>query len=359
MSKRWLCASGMAAAVWASSGCGVTATNTGTNPLLDETPRSTPNGLVLVSADNYVRAESDAEFAQVVNENGFGRFFHLRDITPVDNQLVVRPNRDTLYSAAVFDLQSSPATITLPDCGERFMSAQVISEDEYVTDVFYGQGVHTLNQKSVGTRYVLVAVRTLVNPNDPADLAAARSLQDAIEVHQENAGTFDIPRWDPATMTKVRAALLSLAETVPDSRGMFGAPADTDPVRHLIGAAAAWGGNPEKDALYLNVTPTSNDGKTLYALTVKDVPVKDFWSVTVYNKEGYFSPNPQQAYSVNSVTAQKSEDGSVTVRFGDCKTETPNCLPITPGWNYLVRLYRPAPQVLSGKWTFPEAQPVG
>jgi hypothetical protein len=29
-----------------------------------------------------------------------------------------------------------------------------------------------------------------------------------------------------------------------------------------------------------------------------------------------------------------------------------------PAWNYTVRLYRPRAQILSGKWTFPEPQPV-
>jgi hypothetical protein len=44
------------------------------------------------------------------------------------------------------------------------------------------------------------------------------------------------------------------------------------------------------------------------------------------------------------------------VQFGGCDGKIPNCLPTPPGWNYLVRLYRPRPEVLSGAWTFPEAQ---
>jgi hypothetical protein len=33
-------------------------------------------------------------------------------------------------------------------------------------------------------------------------------------------------------------------------------------------------------------------------------------------------------------------------------------LPIMPGWNYMERLYRPRAEILSGNWTFPDAQPV-
>lgn len=358
MSKRWLCAFGVATAALVLAGCGLTVTKAGPDPLAGQPLRSTPNGMVLVSPDNFVRAVTDQEFTNVVNENGFGRFFHLREVTPIDRQLVVRSNRDTLYSAAVFDLQAGPVTITLPDPGERYMSAQVINQDEYVTDVFYGSGEHTLDQQRIGTRYVMVAVRILADPKDTADLATAHRLQDAITVAQEDSGSFDVPRWDPVSQKKVSDALLSLAETIPDTRGMFGTVADTDPVRHLIGAAAAWGGNPETDALYLNVVPARNDGNTVYRLTVKDVPVKAFWSVSVYNKNGYFTENTQQAYSVNDITATTAPDGSVTVQFGGCSADIGvNCLPITPGWNYLVRLYQPKPEILSGQWAFPAAQP--
>ena len=58
---------------------------------------------------------------------------------------------------------------------------------------------------------------------------------------------------------------------------------------------------------------------------------------------------------MNNLTAQKSPDGSVTVQFGGCDGKVPNCLPITPGWNYLVRLYRPREEILGGTWKFPEA----
>jgi hypothetical protein len=51
-------------------------------------------------------------------------------------------------------------------------------------------------------------------------------------------------------------------------------------------------------------------------------------------------------------------DGSVAVQFGGCDGKIPNCLPTVPGWNYMVRLYRPRAEILNGGWTFPEAQPV-
>jgi hypothetical protein len=118
-----------------------------------------------------------------------------------------------------------------------------------------------------------------------------------------------------------------------------------------------WGGFPEKDALYLPITPFRNDGKTVYRLTVGDVPIDAFWSVTVYNSKGYLQPNPDNAYAVNSLTAKKRADGAVTVQFGGCDGKILNCLPTIQGWNYTVRLFRPRAEILEGEWKFPLAVP--
>jgi hypothetical protein len=322
------------------------------------TARTTADGAVLVSPDNFTRAESDLYFGNVVKGGGFGKFMHIRELTPLDNQLVIRSNRDTLYSAGVFDLDAGPVALSLPDPRGRFMSMQVITEDHYVPAVFYGQGEHTLARDDIGTRYVMAAIRTLVDPNDDADLDTIHVLQDAVAVRQDDIGSFEIPTWDQVSQKNVRDALLQLSATLPDSTGMFGSRNDTDPVRHLIGSASAWGGNPEKDAMYLSTHPARNDGATAYRLCVDQVPVDGFWSVTVYNEDGYFTPNPQNAYSLNNITAQRGPDGNITIQFGGCDAATPNCLPIMPGWNYIVRLYQPQDKILDGKWTFPEAQPI-
>ena len=137
-----------------------------------------------------------------------------------------------------------------------------------------------------------------------------------------------------------------------------GEGSEVDPVRRLIGAASAWGGNPDKDALYLNVTPPKNDGQTVYKLNVKDVPVAGFWSISRYNEQGYFVKNEYNAYSLNNITAKANADGSVTIQFGGCDGKIPNCLPTEKGWNYMVRLYRPAAAILNGKWKFPEPQTI-
>lgn len=311
-----------------------------------------------VDVDNFVRAESDMYMASMVKDGALGKFVHRREPASIDNQTVIRLNRDTLYSSAIFDLDAGPVTITMPDAGKRFMSMQVVNEDHYVPQVTYDAGEHTLTREGVGTRYAVVGVRTLVDPADPKDVDEVHALQDAIKVSQKSVGTFEVPAFDPASQKKVREALLALGATTPDFKRAFGTRQDVDPVRHLIGTATGWGGNPDKDATYLNVTPTKNDGTTVYKLDVKDVPVDAFWSVSVYNASGYYEKNPYNAYALNNITAKRDVGGAIAIQFGGCDGKIDNCLPITKGWNYTVRLYRPRQDILDGKWQFPEPSPV-
>lgn len=319
-----------------------------------QAPQSKP---VPVTVENFARAESDLYFAGIVRNGGFGKFDHTREPAPLDKQTVIRLNRDTLYSSAVFDLDAGPVTIKIPDAGQRFISMQVFDEDQYTHRVAYKPGPYTLTRASVGTRYVAVAFRTLANPSDKDDMKQAHSVQDAIKVEQLGGpGKFEIPAWDQASQKKVRDLLIALSDTLPDKNRMFGTRAEADPVRFLLGAASGWGGNPDKEAVYLNVVPEKNDGSTVYGLKVPaSVPVDAFWSVSLYNKDGFFEKNELGAYSLNSITAKRGADGGVDIQFGGCDGALSNCLPIMEGWNYMVRLYRPRAEVLNGTWTFPAA----
>ncbi|HSJ02759.1 MAG TPA: DUF1214 domain-containing protein [Verrucomicrobium sp.] len=311
-----------------------------------------------VGVDNFIRAETDLYFSNMVKDGSFGKFVHRREPAAIDNQTVIRLNRDTLYSAAVFDLEAGPVTITLPDAGKRFMSLMIVNEDHYLPKVIYKPGPHTLDRATIGTRYFAAAIRTLVDPANPEDVKAVHALQDAVKIQQAAAGSFKVPDWDPASQKKVRDALLALGSTIPNFNKAFGTKEEVDPIRHLIGTAVGWGGNPDKDASYLNATPSQNDGSTAYRLVVKDVPVDAFWSISVYNAAGYFEKNAQNAYSVNSITGKKSSDGSIVIQFGGTDDKTSNYLPIVKGWNYAVRLYRPRTEILNGTWKFPDAVPL-
>lgn len=308
-----------------------------------------------VTVDNFVRAESDRTLKAYVDKGAFGKFAHAREVTPVDKQDVIRMNRDTLYSFGIFDL-TTPVTVTKPDSGGRFQSLQIVSQDHSMPPSENGPGEFTYTQEDIGTRYVFLLIRTFVDPNDPEDVKAAHAAQDAIASQQEDVGKFDVPDWDADSITPIRQSLNLLASTVEDKSGFFGDTKEIDPIHHLLGTAYGWGGNPKEAAIYVGMEPEKNDGTTAHAVTVKDVPVDGFWSITMYNKEGYMEPNDQNAYSFNDVTAEENEDGGITINFGGCDDGRVNCLPITDGWNILARLYVPGEEILDGSWTFPEPE---
>lgn len=308
-----------------------------------------------VTLKTFVRAETDAAIKLIYKQAGFGALHHIRVPTPLDEQKVIRMNRDTLYSTAVLDL-SKPAAVTLPNADGRYISMHVINQDHYSYAVSE-PGRYELTEDAVGSRYVYLIFRTFVDANDPKDIKAANAAQDAILIEGGGDGPLDIPEWNREQLLAARDALNTLAKLGANTARAFGTEEETDPVDHLVMTGAGWGGLPQKNAFYEIGTVSSNDG-TPHMVTVKDVPVDAFWSVTVYNAEGYIKENPLGVYSFNNITATPNEDGSVTIHFGGCDDGRGNCLPITPGWNYAVRMYEPQPEILDGSWKFPDIEPV-
>lgn len=311
---------------------------------------------ITVNVDNFARAETDMQIGRMLQATGgVNKWAHNRLPTPLDKQNVIRMNRDTLYSFALVDI-SKGATMTTPDVGKRYLSVMVVNNDGYINKVFHGGGTHRLTMDEFETAHVILAARMLVDASNEADLKEANALQDKMRIDATSAEPFVMPKYDMQSYQDTLKPLLELAKGLPDTRRTFGSKQEVDPVRFLIGSAYGWGGLPVEEAFYLNVNPDLPIGE--YQITAKDVPVDAFWSVSVYNKDGYFEKNAFNSYSVNSVSGRQNKDGSITVHLGGCGDGRINCIPLTEGWNYAVRLYQPRPEILDGKWQFPSVQPV-
>lgn len=313
-----------------------------------------------VTLGNLVRAESDTMFraSLAAYKIGVGKLVHERKlVSAAEPQPIIRANQDTLYSAVVLDL-SKPATIALPEAGNRFQSMLVISQDHY-SFVEASPGTYQLTEEEVGTRFAFVLFRTFVDAGNPADLAKAHAAQDGIVLSGGGDGPFVAPDWDLESLKEARKAVSGLASAVGfDASRAFGRKDEVDPIDHLVGAMAAWAGQPATTATASIDSVDKNDGTTPYAVTVKDVPVDAFWSVTVYNADGYLEPNDLERNSYNNFSAKPNTDGSFTINFGGCEDGRINCIPITPEWNYAVRLYKPRAEILDGSWVFPKPEAV-
>lgn len=306
-----------------------------------------------VGAGNFVRAESDRYMGDIVARQGLGAFVHQREPTSVEDQAIIRMNRDTLYSSGVFDLSAGPVSIHIPEGDPRYRAVQILTQDHLTLAVIH-DGSFTVSAETAGTRYIVVLMRTFVDASRASDVAAAQASQDAVSVRQESTGAWVVPEWDRQSLDATRSALLGLGALSRDGLGpSMGGRGEVDPVAHLIATATGWGLNPPQEATYVSGAVADNNGLGRYRMAMRDVPVDGFWSVSVYNRDGYFEPNPEGVYSINNVTATPDADGSVVIRFGGCDDSRDNCIPIMDGWNYTIRLYRPRSEIRDRSWAIP------
>ena len=316
------------------------------------------NNAEAVTKENYTLAETQTVMAAYVGKiakatcsGGMGVLWNDSKAADPKDRTVIRINFDTLYSWLVLDLKS-PATITLPETDGRYQSAMVVNGEGY-TFVEKEPGDYELTEESVGSRMALVAFRTGVNIQDPADVKKAQALQAKLSVRQEQKGEFIQPnQWNKEQMLAIRDEYnKERNEKGVKSEDLFGRKGEITPEQNNMGVAVGIGGMPKEGAVYLFYTPTSTDPQSL---TLKDVPNGDnaFWSLTVYDKDGF--PTGDK-FNLNSAFAKANDQGEVVVNLGGDKGKD-NYLDIYPGWNATLRIYNPKPSYFDGSWVRPELE---
>jgi len=107
------------------------------------------------------------------------------------------------------------------------------------------------------------------------------------------------------------------------------------------------------------------DGHNLYSVTFAKggtPPVRGFWSLTLYNDEHLFNPNPLGRYSLGTKNKnlKYNQDGSLTLYAGaksPGKDKESNWLPAPAGtFSLYIRCYWPEPAVLNGTWLPPQVE---
>ena len=316
--------------------------------------------LTPVTKANYANAETEVILADYVAKiakgscsAGVGEFLHLKGAMDPNDRTILRPNFDTLYSFAVLDLDR-PATIVLPET-DRYQILEVVDEDHWIPLVSDQPGRYELTKESMGSRYVFAFVRTQVNMQDPSDLGKAGEIQDQILLEQEAKGEFvSKNKYDMDNILALRADYNKrMAPEGVTSEMAFGKKGEiTDEMRNF-GVAVGWGGLPKEGAVY--PFPKAVDSTDPHTLTLKDVPndPRAFWSVTVYDKDGF---SIGEKFNVNSAFAKQNDQGEYVIPFGGDKNQD-NYLDIYPGWNVALRIYSPTEAYFNGSWTPPQFVP--
>jgi len=136
-------------------------------------------------------------------------------------------------------------------------------------------------------------------------------------------------------------------------------------LKRAIVAQAGLGANVPEDAIYpLNLGDESGkplDGANKYVIRFakEEIPPVDaFWSVTLYDPEGFQVANPINRFAVSSwMPFRRDADGSLTLYFQNEKPGSDreqNWLPAPKGpFNLTMRLYAPKSEALTGLWNPP------
>lgn len=312
---------------------------------------------VSVNAMNYVRAKTALQFDKYYTRaGGINRFGHRRNVVDIDNRSSKRLNRDTLYSFAIVDI-SKGAVVEMPDAGDRYMSLQVMNEDGYTNVVIHGSGRYELTQEEFHTPFVWLLVRTLISTSIENDIDIAHSLQDQLAIESLSERLYHHVSYDIPSFNTTTDLLVELGKGLTDNSKSAGSAKEVDAIKHLITSAYGFGTLPETESFLLVVQPNLPSDNA-YVLNIDDVPVDGFWSLAMYNEEGYFEKNEFESYGYSDQTAEKNPDGSISLHLGGDPSSV-NYIPLPDGWNYVVRLYRPRGEVLDGSWLFPAIERVG
>lgn len=309
-----------------------------------------------VTKENYALAETDIVMSEYVKKigqkncsTGIGEFLHIRDAMDISDRTIIRPNFDTLYSAAVLDL-STPAVIVMPETNRLQILAAVndVHWNVLLTDK---PGRYELTEESAGSRYVYLIVRTQVNMRDQVDLKKVAALQDQIKIEQDDKGAYvQTNLWDPDQIRVLRDEYNErwIAEGI-KSEMAFGGKGEISPEMRNFGVAYGWGGLPKKGAVYPTLKVPSS-GKA-FTLTLKDVPMGDnaFWSVTIYDQDGF---SRGENYNINSSFAKANSDGEYVLNFGTTPGEE-NYLETFDDWNATLRIYSPTAEYFNRSWAVP------
>jgi hypothetical protein len=305
----------------------------------------------VVTTENFIRAETDRMFGDFLKlSGGVNKLAHIRAPTPLDQQTVVRMNRDTIYSAAIIDT-SEGGTVTLPPAPDgRYMSVHFIDNDHHDLGAHNAPGAIPL-PKAQGHVAALFRIQVF-NPSDAAEMARLNAWQDGLKVEAASSKPFAPGTWDKASLDAVRNSLEVPCRRFPNFEKAMMPPGQADAEQRLCAAAAGWGLLPASQATYFSYP--GGHAITECRTATYQVPKNGaFWSLQVYDKTGFIA---SENSNLNSARAKLNPDGTFTAFFGSKELcgDVPNRLDVTEGWNLFMRVYKPDPDtVLGGRYSLP------
>lgn len=298
-------------------------------------------GEIIVDERNFTIAETDLYMVNHSKEHDVNTFRHSREMSSVNNQFVVRENRDVMYSHAVVDI-SQGATIINPEW-DIFSVIQVIDENQYTIASIYPGEQQTFTPKDVALgNYLFLNMRTGVRSLDEEGYKEAHHHQDNVIIKSNSSNAYQAKGFETRSLDKTRAALKARMAEADKPEFYFGTKYEVDETQFLIASAVGIFGLPIKDAAYLNTIQPTGEVKSgaPSKITLPAPPLNydkgGFFSVTTYDEKGWIA---KEKFALNNTTATPNKDGSYTFHFN--APGQINNIDVVENWTILIRLYAP------------------
>lgn len=307
---------------------------------------------VVVTPESYPTNETSRQILKTQTLVGVNNFLHKPQLTPTDNQPVVRMNRDTYYSFAVIDV-SKGAKIIMPKIPNgKYMSVQGVTEDHRIQAMRYGSGTFNLSTHIGDHLYLIIRLDATLTEEQVKDIQGKMQIEANSNMAFATAPVNIKSFTEVENILKSKLPAIAKADGINLMRGMFTDPRDKSAKnfsdeKYQVGAALGWGGAQMIDNIYESSGNFSTEKS--YQVTFEDPKNIAFWSITAYNEKGFMF-NDLANYSSN--TAQVNNDGTYTISFG-CGNEAKNNLEIDNSskvFNIVVRHYQPSKRVIKGNY---------
>ncbi|KZZ53404.1 lytic murein transglycosylase, partial [Oleiphilus sp. HI0122] len=218
------------------------------------------NGEIVVDERNFTIAETDLYMANHSKEHPVNTFRHSREMSSIDNQFVVRENRDVMYSHAVVDI-SQGATLTNPEW-DVFSVIQVIDENQYTIASIYPGEEKTFTPKDVALgSHLFLNMRTGVRSLDEKGYKEAHAHQDAVMIKSHSSIPYQPKGFETTSLDTMRKALKARMAEADKPEYYFGTSDEVEETQFLIASAVGIFGLPIKDAAYLNTIQPAGDAR--------------------------------------------------------------------------------------------------
>ena len=312
-----------------------------------------------MTAEQFIRAESLHFMSGMSKRNGVNNFFHFTSLAMAKDKWVVSPNNDVIYSMAIVDA-SQGFTLTIPETGSRFITAQIVSE-EHMSRQLVGGGIYKFNAGDFNGDHVAIGIRvgTDATPQDVTYIV--EKLQPQMKVNAVTSA--EVSNYDETTMLKVRKALISEYDKLENTFGVMSSDIGyvTDWEKFTYTTAGAWGLSEDKYAMYIPYNLNGAKSDICYTATYTQPKVDQFWSITAYNNQKYLMSN--ESNIINTGNVKLNDDGSFTVHFGSKEAcngvdDIKNFILTTENdWGFLMRAYEADVESFN-QYSLPEVKPI-